>query len=188
MFIKKSLLYTERSAEKREKYLNEIKHTKKEDLVYIDESGIDHNIIKETCWAEKGKKIIGNRNGGIKIRTSIIAALNCDNINAPIRLQGSTTTEIFLLWVEQFLIPSLRPNQVVIMDNASFHRNIKIRQLIENAGCSLIYLPPYSPDLNPIENYWSVLKKYIKKTRHKFDNFFDAIDHALQHPKRHFQS
>lgn len=188
MFIKKTLLYLERSEEKRQKYLDEIKDIKVEDLVYIDESGIDHSIIKENCWVKKGQEIVGNRTGKRRIRTSIIAALNLDNINAPMRLQGCTTSAVFVVWTEQFLVPSLKPGQVVIMDNAAFHKSPKIKQLIENAGCSLVYLPPYSPDLNPIENYWAVLKTYIKKIMHKFDNFFDALDHALQNTKRHFQT
>ena len=74
----------------------------------------------------------------------------------------------------------------MILDNASIHRSSKVRELIEQAGCYLIYLPPYSPDLNPIENYWAVLKTHIKKLRHKFDDIIDAIDQALINDKKYF--
>ena len=72
------------------------------------------------------------------------------------------------------------------MDNASSHKSCRVRELIEKAGCYLIYLPPYSPDLNPIENYWAVMKTYIRKIRHKFDNIVDAIDEALILGKKYF--
>lgn len=176
-------MYAERNEDKRKIFEEEIKDIPADKLVFIDESGIDHNAIKEECWAQRGKKIIGNRSGKIRKRTSVIAALNGENINAPMRLQGSTTTVIFVAWVQQFLVPSLIPGQVVIMDNAAFHKSAKIREEIEKAGCSLKYLPPYSPDLNPIENYWAALKKYLKKIKPNFMNFFDAIDHALQNKK-----
>jgi transposase len=155
-------------------------------LVYVDESGIDHNMIKESCWAKKGQKVIGEKSGKRKKRTSVIAALNGDDIKAAVRFQGTADTNLFVCWLKQFLIPVLIPRQVVILDNASIHRSIKVRELIEQAGCYLIYLPPYSPDLNPIENYWAVLKAHIKKLRHKFDNIIEAIDQALINDKKYF--
>jgi putative transposase len=74
------------------------------------------------------------------------------------------------------------------MDNASIHKSLKIRKLIESAGCFLIYLPPYSPDFNPIENYWAVMKNHIKKIRNDFDNIVDAIDETLKNPYRYFEA
>ena len=136
-------------------------------------------MIKENCWAKKGEAVVGNRTGK-RGRTSVIAALNGDNINAPMRFQGCTTSVVFTTWIEKMLIPSLKTGQVVVMDNAAFHKSPKIKEIIEKAGCSLIYLPPYSPDFNPIENYWAVIKKHLKKIRDKFENFFDALDHVLQ--------
>ena len=73
------------------------------------------------------------------------------------------------------------------MDNASIHKSITVEEVIKSAGCSLIYLPPYSPDFNPIENYWAVMKNNIKKIRHNFENIVDAIDETLKTEKRHFQ-
>jgi hypothetical protein len=135
-----------------------IKDIPLKDLVYIDESGIEHNGIKVYCWAEKGSNVIGKRSGKRMFRTSVVAALNGDNVNAPMTFNGTATTELFLFWLENILLPTLISGQVVIMDNCSIHKSPKVKELIESAGCRLIYLPTYSPDLNPIENYWASMK------------------------------
>ena len=96
-------------------------------------------------------------------RANIIAAQCTTKILAPMTFHGSCNASLFLAWVEQMLIPELRPGQTVIMDNASFHKSHKIRDAIEAAGCKLIYLPPYSPDLNPIEKFWANMKRWIKQ-------------------------
>ncbi len=75
---------------------------------------------------------------------------------------GSCNTKFFETWTEECLIKELKPGQVVIMDNASFHKSEKIRELIESVGCELIFLPPYSPDFNPIEKFWANMKRWIR--------------------------
>ena len=80
----------------------------------------------------------------------------------PTLYEMNCNKEIFNKWIEM-LITTLKPNQVVVMDNASFHKSSEVQRLIESVGCKLIYLPPYSPDLNPIEKFWSVLKKWFKQ-------------------------
>ena len=188
MFIKKTLLYSERNEEKRADYAEMIKDIPLKDMVYIDESGIDHNGIKVSCWAQRGTKVIGERSGKIRERSSVIAALNGDDINAPMRFTGTSNKELFLYWLEHILLPTLVAGQTVIMDNCSIHKSPKVRELIESVGCKLIYLPPYSPDLNPIENYWAVMKNQIKKQRHKFANISDNIDAVLRNTTRSFQN
>jgi transposase len=112
-------------------------------------------------------------------RTNIIAALTNKGIEAPFTFEGSCDGKIFETYVEDVLCPVLRPGQVVIMDNASFHKSKRIREVIEQAKCALIYLSPYSPELNPIEHYWAVLKKQIKMMR-KVVNCFDlAVEQAI---------
>lgn len=157
-------------------------------MVYIDESGIDHNDIKTNCWTKRGVKVIGERSGKRRHRTSVIAALNGDNINAPIRFSGTANSQLFLYWIENVFSPTLTAGQVVIMDNCSIHKSAKVQELIEAKKCRLIYLPPYSPDFNPIENYWAVMKNQIKKIKGEFDNILDAIDAVLIHNKKSFQS
>jgi len=188
MSIKKSSKYKERNENKRKDYLGKLKEYSIEDIVYIDESGIDHNMIQEHCWIKKGTQFIGERCGSARGRTSVIAALNHNNINAPMVYNGTMNTAFFLAWLEQFLVPSLSKGQVVVMDNASIHKNIRVKEIIEAANCYLLYLPPYSPDLNPIENYWAVMKKYIRKIRHKYDDIIAAIDATLRVKYKWFYS
>ena len=112
---------------------------------------------------KKGNELVGERSEKARGRTSVIVALNNNDINAPMTYKGTMNTLFFIGWLEKFLIPSLSKNQVVIMDNAAIHRNSRVKELIEESGCILLYLPSYSPDLNPIENYWAVMKKQIRK-------------------------
>ena len=88
---------------------------------------------------------------------------------------GPCNTELFDAWVENFLIKELTANQVVIMDNASFHRSKKTQTLIESAGCRVIFPPPYSPDLNPIEKFWARMKDWIRRQIGNFGNLFNAL-------------
>ncbi len=131
-------------------------------------------------WGKVGKKLKGERSGKRCGRTSVIAALNANEIKASMHFTGYTDTTVFLYWLEHFLIPILKPGQAVILDNASFHKNKKIVEMIETAGCKVLFLPPYSPDLNKIEHYWAILKKYLAKIKHQFPNFLDAVDYAMQ--------
>ena len=84
-------------------------------------------------------------------------------------------TKLFETWVEKFLIKELNSGQVIIMDNASFHKSQKTKNLIESVGCKIIFLPPYSPDLNPIEKFWANMKRWIKDKISSFDKLFDAL-------------
>ena len=104
--------------------------------------------------AEKGEKLVGKKSAKYYQRTNIIAGLVNNKSIAPMVFNGSCETILFEIWVEKFLIKELKPGQVVIMDNASFDKSKKTRELIESVGCRLIFLPPYSPDLNPIEKFW----------------------------------
>jgi transposase len=109
----------------------------------------------------------------------LIAAVNGNNVLAQMCLKGTTNTELFVYWLEHFIVPVLKPNQVVIMDNASIHKSKKVRKLIESVGAKLVYLPPYAPHLNIIEHYWVNLKKFVAKIRHKFTSFQEALDFAF---------
>lgn len=146
--------------------------------MYLDESGIDENIVQERAWVQKGQTVIGERVGKYKKRTTVIAALNQGKIIAPFYFKGYTDTNVFLTWLKQCLIPDLRPGQVVVMDNASFHKSKKIEALINAAGCTLLYLPPYSPDLNPIEKCWANIKQKLRRMA-STNTFFANLDLCL---------
>lgn len=112
----------------------------------------------------RGKRFYALKSGKRAQRISIISALNKNRVHSPLIFEGYTTKELFLTYLEHVLIPYLKPGEYVIMDNASFHKGDAIKKLIEKAGCTLIYLPAYSPDLNPIEHYWHSIKNYIRKS------------------------
>jgi len=106
----------------------------------------------------------------------MIAALNAKNIKAPFYFEGHTDTEVFNGWVADCLVPELMPGQTVILDNASFHKSPKTKFLVEGVGCHLKYLPTYSPDFNPIEPQWAILKARIRKHRQQNQSIESAID------------
>ena len=112
-------------------------------------------------------------------RCSIVAGKCGKEILAPFGYYGICNSELFLKWVKEMLVPNLKKNQIVIMDNASIHKSPKIREAIEKAGCRLVYQPPYSPDLNPIEHFWNHLKRKIGALKQKFKSIFDAIQYVL---------
>ena len=95
------------------------------------------------------------------------------------RFEGYTNTDLFNCWLKKSLLPRLEMGDTIILDNASFHKSPETRRLIEEAGCKLIYLPPYSPDLNPIEKVWARLKKIIQYAKQTFDDISSSIDYAF---------
>jgi len=97
-------------------------------------------------------------------------------IIAPFCYTGTCDTLLFNMWLKDFLVPELRVGQVVIMDNASFHKSQDSQRLIEQAGCKVLFLPPYSPDLNPIEVFWANLKKVIQNNLEKLKTLAEAVD------------
>ena len=93
---------------------------------------------------------------------------------------GSCNTKLFEIWVEHFLIKELIRGQVIIMDNAAFHQSQKTKDLIESVGCSVVFLPPYSPDLNPIEKFWAHMKRWLGYNAANFNQFYDAISYFFK--------
>ena len=151
----------------------------KKDRVYVDESGIDSYIHRPFGWAEVGTLIYGEVSGKRYARESFVAAKCGSQILAPLCFQGTCNTALFDMWVETFLVPALKPGQVVVLDNATFHKSEKTRRSIENAGCTLLFLPPYSPDLNPIEKFWAWFKAKIRNLIKFFSTLAEAINHVF---------
>lgn len=165
----------EASEEKRKKYKQEIDTIPTDKLVYIDESGIELTICKDRGWGKKSEKLPAKKSGKHYQRTNIIAGYVNNKSIAPMVFNGSCNTKVFNSWVEHFLIKELVPGQFVVMDNASFHKAQKTKALIESVGCKIIFLPPYSPDLNPIEKFWANMKRWIKNKISNYTLLYDAI-------------
>ena len=104
---------------------------------------------------------------------------------APLSFEGYTDAAVFNHWLEHCLVPELPPKHTIIIDNASFHKSTRTQQIIEAAGCNIIFLPSYSPDLNPIEKWWAILKKHIRKALKTTKNLSRAIQIAFQNMQYH---
>ena len=113
------------------------------------------------------------------MRQSIVAAQCGKKIVAALCYQGTCNTMLFNFWIKEILIPELKPGQIVIVDIAAIHKSEETKKLIEDVGSKLMFLPPYSPDLNPIEHYWAWLKKKIRGTAHRFETLDEAISCAM---------
>lgn len=151
-----------------------------EKMVYVDESGIDTFISREYGRSHRGNIILGERSGKRFARESFIAGYKSKKHIAPFCYQGTMNTGLFNFWLVNFLVPSLLPDDIIIMDNAAFHKSEETKKIIADAKCKLIFLPPYSPDLNPIEQFWANLKAKIKKTVSRYSTLQEAIDNALK--------
>ena len=145
-------------------------------MVYIDECGIDNNEIPPYAYGPRGQRIPGEKKGHATERVSIISALNQGILQASLVFTGYCDRDVFEAYVEEILITTLVPGLTIILDNASFHKGGKIELLINDRGCEVMYLPAYSPDLNPIERSWFPLKHKIRSlmTTHKYDVFTAA--------------
>ena len=129
----------------------------------MDEAGIEQYIYRECAKAKKGQRIWGKISGKRYVRTSIISALNSHKqLVAPLIFNQTADTDLVLWWVENMLLPELPENSTIIWDNASFHKSQILREMLENAGHIMIFLPAYSPDLNPIEHKWHELKQRLR--------------------------
>jgi transposase len=131
------------------------------------------------AWNERGQRFHALKSGRRKGRVNMIAALCNQKLSAPFTLEGACNRTVFEMWLETTLVPTLVTGQVVVMDNATFHKGGRIQELIKNAGCRLLYLPPYSPDLNKIEKCWSWLKSRIRKLLDRCDCLRDATLECL---------
>jgi transposase len=127
----------------------------------------------------RGKKVVAEVCGKRFARQSVISALYEGSFLAPMCFEGTCNTILFNTWLEQLLIPNLIPGQVLILDNASFHKSVQTRTLIEKAGCKVLFLPPYSPDLNPIEKYWANMKNKVREILPKAKTIAHALDYAV---------
>ncbi|GHU16113.1 transposase [Alphaproteobacteria bacterium] len=177
--IKKKIVVQRKRRETTTGIWNEIKEIPKEDLVYVDESGINECLVREMARAPRKERVYGETSGKKFARENMIAGWNCGKVVAPMGFKCNCNATLVETWAEKCLVPELKPGQVVILDNAKFHNKEKVRKIIEKAGCRVIFLPPYSPDLNPIEHFWDWLKNKIRDIIHQFKTLEDAMMAAV---------
>lgn len=146
----------------------------------MDESGIDSYLYREYGYAPRGQQVFGRIRGRKYERCGIVAAKLGDKILAPFQYSGTMNSSLFESWFSDQLLPSLEKGTVIIMDNASFHSKKRLISAAQNAGCRLLFLPPYSPELNPIEKFWAWLKRFLRKILPSAPSFDDALATAFQ--------
>lgn len=165
---------------KRRHWRNRQYWLKPERLVFIDETGAKTNMARLRGRSLKGQRLHAAIPWGHWKTTTFVAALRIDGLTAPMVLDGAMNGAAFKAYVEQVLAPSLTPGDIVVMDNLSSHKVAGVRDAIKAAGGFLLYLPPYSPDLNPIELAFSKLKALLRKAAARsVDDLWNVIAKAL---------
>src|SRR5918997_986616 len=149
-------------------------------FVFVDECSTNTSLARLYAWSPKGQRTRCKvpRNYGPNV--TLLASMTHEGIGPCLVVEEATTRKVFETYIEQMLGPALRPGQIVVMDNLSSHKGERVRELIEERGCKLLYLPPYSPDLNPIEEALSKIKHILRKiaVRTK-ETLIEAIGRAL---------
>jgi transposase len=149
-------------------------------LVFIDESGAKTNMTRLRGRAPRGERLHASAPCGRWESTTMISSVRLDGSTACMTIEGATNTEVFRAYVKEILLPTLRVGDMVVMDNLGAHKNAETIALIESAGAEAVFLPPYSPDLNPIEMMWSKVKSILRKLEPRdTDSLLTAIGTAL---------
>jgi transposase len=147
-----------------------------ERLVFVDEMGTNVSLSPLYAWSPKGKRAFGSapRNWGKNV--TLLASITREGLGPCLAVEGSTTREVFETYLEHVLAPTLKPGQMVVMDNLSAHKGGRVKEIIESIGCELSYLPPYSPDFNPIEQAFSKVKGLMRRAEARTrESLIDAM-------------
>ncbi len=149
--------------------------------MFLDESGAKTNMTRLRGRAKGGGRCVDDTPHGHWCTTTMISSIRLDGSTACMAIDGATTAEVFREYVRQVLLPTLRPGDIVVLDNLSAHKDKEALALIAAAGAEVWFLPPYSPDFNPIEKMWSKIKAFLRSVKARtFDALLDAIADALQ--------
>jgi transposase len=150
------------------------------DVVVLDESYATTTFTRLRGRCPRDRRLVSHVPAGHWKTLTMIAAITVEGVLAAASIDAPTDADVFRTFIDQVLVPTLRPGMVVVMDNLAAHKVSGIRDSIERAGCRLVYLPPYSPDLSPIENVWSKVKQSLRTAGARdVPTLMQAIDHAL---------
>jgi transposase len=148
--------------------------------VFIDEAGAKTNMTRLRGRSPQGQRVHDETPGGHWSTTTMISSIRLDGTTAAMTIEGATTSEVFRAYVEHILVPTLRPGDIVVLDNLSPHKDKPAIALIEQAGAEVRFLPPYSPDFNPIEKMWSKVKALLRSAKARTDEaLLEAVGSAL---------
>jgi transposase len=170
---------------KRRTFVERLRTIQPEQLVFVDEMGSHIGMIPSHARSVRGNRAFGviRRNYGSNVTT--IAALGVEGVMTSLAFEGATDGASFEVFVRQVLVPELRAGQVVVWDNLSSHYRESVKQAVTHAGCEVWFLPPYSPDLNPIEECFSKLKTWLRQVgAQSVDDLIAAIGQGFDHVSR----
>jgi transposase len=149
-------------------------------LIFLDESSAKTNMTRLRGRARRGQRVHGSAPHGHWNSTTVIGAMRMDGSTACAAIEGATDTEVFRVYVQEVLSPLLRPGDLVVMDNLAPHKSEATRALIRQRGAEVLFLPAYSPDLNPIEQMWSKVKNTLRSLEARTpDSLLKALGQAL---------
>jgi transposase len=134
-----------------------------ERFVFVDEMGANTSLHSLYAWSKRGQRVYCSTPRNRAKNTTLLASMGAEGMGPCLAVTGAVNATVFEAYLEQALLPHLRPGRIVVMDNLSAHKSERVRELIEAAGCEVLYLPPYSPDLNPIEEAFSKVKGLLRK-------------------------
>jgi transposase len=178
---KKTLGATERDEAARTAYRAQVAWYDQASVVVVDECGSNINLTPIYARAPKGERAVDQVPRNTEQNTTLIAAMTTQGMGAAMLLNGATDGIAFETYVAQFLVPTLVPGKIVVLDNLRAHKRSRIRELIEACGCTILYLPAYSPDLSPIEEAFSKLKALVRQAKARTRAaLYDAIATALE--------
>jgi transposase len=182
--IKKSLFAAEQQradvVRRRQRWRNVQQRLDPARLVFIDETWIKTNMAPLRGWAPRGQRLIAHAPHGRWRTLTFLAALRCDAITAPCVIDGPINGQWFAAYVEQILLPTLHRGDIVILDNLGSHKSRQVRQLIRSVGAALAFLPPYSPDLNPIEQMFAKIKHWMRMAQERnVEHVWHKVGHIL---------
>ena len=171
---------TERDEEQRSAWRERLKGVDPRRLVFVDEGSTNVALTPRYARAPRGERVRGKapRNWGKNV--TLISSISLEGVGASMSIEGSSDTESFGLYLRELLCPRLKAGQIVVMDNLSVHRSAWVRELIDQEGASIVLLPPYSPDVNPIEEAFSKVKGLVRKAGARtLEGLFEATHRAL---------
>ena len=149
-------------------------------VFYLDKCGVDHRLYREYARALRGRRVYQEVSGSQRHRTSIISASRSQKLVAPFVFDGHCDSDLVDLYFKTFLLPALPPGSVIVLDNARFYQSPTTLRLVQEAGCHLLFLPAYSPDINPIEHVRAAFKSRLRKDLPNADDPFLFVSDMCQ--------
>jgi transposase len=172
---------SERDEKARSAFRESVKRLDPKKFVFVDESGTNITLAPLYGWAPKGERAYGKAPRNWEKNITLIASMSTEGIGATMSVEGTTDGAAFEPYVKHFLSPTLKRAQIVVMDNLQVHKSLRVRELIEGAGASVLFLPSYSPDFSPIEEAFSKVKNILRKAQARtHEALIEAIGIALE--------